>query len=121
MVLRKRATLIVKMSQGILLVRHVFPWKWGLPGGGIKRREKAEEAARRELFEETGLRVKKIKHLFDLDYGWHRHNVFLITAKGKINLNWELINYNYLGNVKSETIGKSTQAILKKYLYGKGF
>ena len=36
---------------------------WGLPGGGVKRNETAEEAAIREVKEETGLDVELLKEL----------------------------------------------------------
>lgn len=41
----------------VLLIRHTYQRGWFMPGGGLKRNETLEEAARRELREETGLRA----------------------------------------------------------------
>lgn len=38
----------------VLLVRHSYGRRWYLPGGGVKRGESFEEAARREAREEVG-------------------------------------------------------------------
>ena|SRR3989344_3301070 len=35
--------------------------KWTIPGGGVKKRETWEEAARREIFEEVGIKLGEIK------------------------------------------------------------
>jgi 8-oxo-dGTP pyrophosphatase MutT (NUDIX family) len=53
-------------AQGqLLLVEHVFHprFPWGLPGGWMARREAPADTVRREVFEETGLRVDIIRPL----------------------------------------------------------
>jgi ADP-ribose pyrophosphatase YjhB (NUDIX family) len=49
----------------LLIVEHVFhpQYPWGLPGGWMARSEEPAETVRREIFEETSLRVKIIKPL----------------------------------------------------------
>lgn len=55
--LRVRAV-ILNQENEVLLVRSWFSHqKWSLPGGGIGRAETPPEAAVREVFEETGLRI----------------------------------------------------------------
>jgi 8-oxo-dGTP pyrophosphatase MutT (NUDIX family) len=44
--------------QKILLTRRADNGKWCLPGGGMESGESAAEAVEREVFEETGLRVR---------------------------------------------------------------
>ncbi len=52
--------LLVKDGQ-ILLIKHTYKKGWHLPGGGLKRGETVEEAARREAREETGAALKNIR------------------------------------------------------------
>lgn len=54
---RVRALIVNEFSE-VLLVRSWFGHqKWSLPGGGIQRVERPAEAAVREIYEETGIRV----------------------------------------------------------------
>ena len=47
----------VHVGPNLLLVHSSYQVGWQLPGGGIRKGELPEEAARRELVEELGLRV----------------------------------------------------------------
>ena len=52
----------------VLLVRHTYGnrRRWELPGGGVKRRERPLDAARREIREELGIEVRDWTALGDL-------------------------------------------------------
>ncbi len=44
----------------VWLVRHTYIPGWFMPGGGVKRNETLEGAARREAFEETGAQLGEV-------------------------------------------------------------
>jgi 8-oxo-dGTP pyrophosphatase MutT (NUDIX family) len=48
-------------------------YSWELPGGGIDEGEALEDAAKRELFEETGIRVDNVEKLGEF-YALHSFN-----------------------------------------------
>jgi ADP-ribose pyrophosphatase YjhB (NUDIX family) len=48
-------TLVPDDAGRVLLVRHSYVGGWHLPGGGLERAESLQEAAIRELREETGI------------------------------------------------------------------
>lgn len=53
------ALCIVERADGrLLLVRHGYRARWGLPGGFLKRGEVPADGARREVVEEIGLAVE---------------------------------------------------------------
>lgn len=52
------AMCIIERPDGaLLLIRHSYRTRWGVPGGLLNRREEPDVAARREVLEEVGLPV----------------------------------------------------------------
>jgi 8-oxo-dGTP diphosphatase len=68
---RPRACGALIQNSMILMVRHVEPTRsyWTLPGGGLEANETPAEAAVREVWEETGLRVQAVCLLWEGTYG----------------------------------------------------
>lgn len=87
-------TLIPIMPDGkIVLVRRQDTGKWGLAGGMVDWGEDVPHAVKRELKEETGLDLVKIKHLNgvysapDRDPRIHSISLSLeVAVEGKINV-----------------------------------
>ena len=53
--------LLVRDQGQILLVHHTYQDQWFLPGGGVKKRETLEQAARREAQEEAGAELGNLR------------------------------------------------------------
>lgn len=66
---RKNVGMVVFNSQGEVLVgeRHNFKGSWQFPQGGVDKGEEPEPAARRELYEEVGIRDAELIHEYP---GW---------------------------------------------------
>lgn len=91
---RAAAAVLRNHNQEILLVKH--RWRdgsssWILPGGGLLPQEKPEEAARRELEEETGLKGKILRFLFTVPYDLGTSSIFLveIDADAEVTLGYD--------------------------------
>ena len=48
-------------NEQVLLVRHTYMEGWFMPGGGVKRGETLDHAARREAHEETGAALNNLR------------------------------------------------------------
>ena len=69
---RRPAARVVLLDRNrqIFLVKGSDPMRpekgtwWEIPGGGIERGESSADAAKRELYEETGIKVKNVQKIF---------------------------------------------------------
>lgn len=50
-------------NEKVLLIKNSYDKRFMFPGGGIKRNETPEQAAKRELWEETGIVAQEIKQI----------------------------------------------------------
>ena len=76
LLLQVGASVIVEDGEGrVLLGRRTDNHAWGYPGGSVEPDEDVEEAARRELFEETGLTAGRME-LFGIWSGPRLHYVY---------------------------------------------
>jgi len=76
--------IILVDERRVLLVSHWYaPWAWTLPGGGVNKKETAEEAAIREAKEETGFTVNSIAGEIGLYQGrWGRGDMVAVYYTG---------------------------------------
>ena len=101
------------LTETLFCIREKEPYKWlyNFVGGKVERNESNDDAAYRELYEETGISTKDIKldHFMDLNYfkyennlqvyyGILKHEVTLVEEKNK--LEWVTINEELLDNSK---------------------
>ncbi len=76
--------IVVNDENQILLLNHVLRPKsgWGIPGGFLKAGEQPAEAARREIFEETGLKISNVQFIEARTIKRHVEFIFSAAANG---------------------------------------
>ncbi|RWZ54758.1 NUDIX domain-containing protein [Halobacillus fulvus] len=79
LILNGSVVIVIDDQDRILLEQRTYPeGVWGLPGGLMELGESTEEVARRELWEETGLKAGTL-HLIDIYSG---SDQFTVAANG---------------------------------------
>ena len=120
------------LSKTLFCIRAKEPYKgmYNFVGGKVEENETNEEAAYRELFEETGISNKDVKldHFMDLNYfkyennlqvyyGILKHEVNLVEEKNKlewVDINDELLdNSKFAGNYNIPHIIRQIKVYLK--------
>ncbi len=71
-IIRDGCVLMVRERGQRVTGRHDGPEYWTLPGGGLEAGEEPEDAVRREVAEEVGLRALSVRYAYDAPYpsGW---------------------------------------------------
>jgi 8-oxo-dGTP pyrophosphatase MutT (NUDIX family) len=72
----------------VLLVRHTYLDGWFMPGGGVKRKETLDQAARREAHEEVGAQLNEIRLLGAYTHFLERksdHNILFLSNDFTLN------------------------------------
>ena len=126
---RRKGVAIIDTKKGILVgaINDTFI----LPGGGAKPWESRKKAAIRELYEETGLKTKKIKYLFrDRGIKWRDHKgrlirnyskVFLVESEGIPKPGHEIKKIAFYKPGSKIKIGKGSKKIIDIYLKNSSF
>lgn len=89
------------------LLLHYQAGHWDFPKGNIEKGEKPEDTAKREIFEETGIKdiefVPDFKQTLKYFYKRKKKNIFKIvtfflapTRTRKVKISWEHIGYKWL-------------------------
>lgn len=88
--IKKSVLIMVFKKEKFLLLRRsdkdTYAGKWEFPAGGMEKGEKAEQSAKRELFEETGIIRDRVGFvgLLERDAG-DRHIIFSVFATDAID------------------------------------
>lgn len=74
-IMTSACVIVINANNQILLQKRRDNGLWGYPGGSLELKETFEEAAKRELFEETGLEALEL-NFFEINSGEKMHYIY---------------------------------------------
>jgi 8-oxo-dGTP diphosphatase len=114
------AAIITNENKEILLLEHVLrpASGWGIPGGFMEYGEQPEEAIRRELGEETGLKLENVRLYRARVLQRHIEFVFRAEAHGEAKiLSREIIQAGWFEkNEMPEKMSRAQKSLIEKVL-----
>ena len=123
--------LVLKAGAVLLVKRGKAPsdGKWAIPGGSVELGETLQQAAEREIFEETGIRIRAVEPVYTFDfiernrYGRIRFHYVIIDLaaeylSGKIKPGDDADQAAWIpfAELKDLDMNATTRAFLKKHL-----
>ena len=109
---KRRATVICTREDRILLVSK-DELRWALPGGRPDKGESPADAAGRELFEETGIKARELRFLFEFAGATTLHYVFIARVDELVRATPrnEIAHCRWLarGNLTDQAISPTTR------------
>jgi len=122
---------VVFHNNKVLLVKRGQPPcqnEWAIPGGRIKLGESLQQAAEREVYEETGITVKAGEAIFSFDLIEKDKNAHILFhyvivdlvatyIKGKIKASSDASNAGWFGRseLTSLHLNKTTENLLRRF------
>lgn len=94
--------LIIDKDKKVLLQLRTDSKSWGIPGGCLNVGESLQNAAKREVYEETGLMVDNLK-LFNVYSGEEQHWIYPDGNEVYI-INTAFISNNFRGTLKADEV-----------------
>lgn len=100
---------LVKHGDSVLFVQHSYGHKeWTLPGGGVKKGEDLGEAAKREVFEETGIVLREVSDKGSFLYGLEGKQDTVHVFVGEVSDEYYKIDNFEIQNARWERIDSPT-------------
>ncbi len=93
------AALIFDEQGRVLLFKHTYrKWQWGIPAGGLERREQPADAVLREFYEEAGMKIQ-IEKLLTVISAREDHHITIVylckIASGEFRESIEISEMKY--------------------------